>query len=288
MIPRSPAGSTAVNGSVVAIASGEASAVDVSLTSGGGLSITKDVDAMALAEGSELNLALTHGGPAGAVSVAGQIRLLSDSGNTSTVSATTNAVFALGKFGNAGIDLSMSAVQSVDHANASLSLLSQGGVVQLGGTGQRGTAELTLTGDSAATGNKLVDLIDIDFTGAAGRAMVHFNVDQDNLSQTGLSAVKLSGFRLDTDVLHFGNLTGVEYELGISSLSTFTSAALEHFNLNAQGTPVAGIFAGGTSGLNKTFIAYDLDGTGISAIIELDGVKVTDFVNHYQTANGLG
>ncbi len=284
----STAGMATVNGSVVAIASGEASAMDVSLTSGGGLSITKDVDAMALAEGSELSLALTHGGAAGAVSVAGQIRLLSDSGNTSTVSATTDAVFALGKFGNAGIDLSMSAVQSVDHVNASLSLMTQGGVVQIGGTGQRGTAELTLTGHSAATGNKLVDVIDIDFSGKAGRAAIQFDVDQDNLTASALPVVKLFGFRLDADSLYFGTVSGLEFETGITSLNAFTSAALDHFNTGAQGTPVSAVFAAGSSTLNKTFVAYDIDGSGISAIIELDGVKLNDFVNHYQTSNGLG
>ncbi len=273
-----------INGAVNLIASGDASEVQASLISTSGkLAIAKDVSAAALAEGSEVNLTLSQVADP-AVTVAGQIRLISDSGSASTVGATTTATLTLGKFGAASTDLAMSAMQSFDYTDVSLKLFGNGGVVRIGGTGQSGTAVLTLTGDAAPTGNKLVDLIDIDFTGKAGHAVVNFDVDQDSTTENALSVVKLSGFRLDNDSLHFGSVSGFDYETGISSLSAFKTAALEHFN----DSPLAGVFAAGASGLDKTFIAYDIDGSGISSIIELDGVRLTDFVNRYQSANGLG
>jgi hypothetical protein len=134
----------------------------------------------------------------------------------------------------------------------------------------------------------MVDTIDIDFTGKFGHAVVNFNIDQDNVDATSVPVVLLSGFRLDNDSLHFGSVTGLDYEFSISSMNSFKAVALEYFNTGAQDTPVTGIFAGGASGLNKTFVAYDLDGSGVSAFIELDGVKLADFVNRYQSANGLG
>ncbi len=276
-------GALTVNGSVALIASGEASLIDASLTSASGsLAISKDVSAMALADGSEVHMTLSQGSGS-SVSVAGQIRLASDSGAASVSGATSSATLVLGKLGLASTDLLLTAVQSADRSEASLQLLADGGVVRMGGATQHGTALLTLNGTAAATGNQLVDTIDIDFTGSAGQAVIRFDADQDNLTAAALPVVKLSGFRLETDALHFGSLPGIDLETGFTSLSAFTSSALSHFSPGAPG-----VFAGGSTGLDKTFIAYDIDGSGVTAIIELDGVGVHDFVNHYQTANGLG
>ena len=178
----------------------------------------------------------------------------------------------------------MSAVESSDHAEASLGLAGYGGGIKIGGASQRGTADLTLTGNSVPAGSSLVEKIDIAFSGTSGHAVLRFDVDQDHQTSNGLEKVTLSGFRLDVDELHFGNLVGLDYETGITTVSAFTSTALDHFN----GAPGAAVFAGGSQNGNTTFIAYDLDGSGVSAIIVLDGVNINDFAHKYQTATGLG
>ena len=286
----SSTGALTVNGGLSLVASGEASHVEATLASASaGLSIAQDVRAMAMAEGSEVSLTLSQGAGA-TVSVVGQIRLTADSGAGSSTGATAMADLTLGKFGSASVDLYMNAVQVNDHAEASLQLIGAGGTVKLGGTSQRGSAELTLAGDVPGTGNQVVDVIDIDFTGTFGHAAVNFDVDQDNVTADVTPVIKLLGFRTDADALHFGSLQSIQAATGVTTtLSGFTSAALAHFNTETgdNAVPVTGVLVGGSSVQDKTFIAYDIDGTGISAIIELDNVDPEVFLNAYRTANGL-
>ncbi len=285
----SSTGALTVAGGVSLIASGDASSIDASLVStSASVTVAKDVSAMSLADGSAVNLTLSQGS-ASAVSVTGQIRLIADSGSGSVSGATVAGTLGLGKLGAANTDLLMDAVQTGDRADASLRLAVDGGGVRLGSAAHHGTVALTLTGDNAAAGNQLVDTIAIDFTGTSGQAIVRFDADQDNVGANLLPVVTVKGFRLDADGLHFGNLQGVESEFALPTLGAFTAAALEHFNTGgAAAAPVSGIFAGGSNGLDKTFIAYDIDGIGVTAIIELDGVSLDEFMKNYQTANGLG
>jgi len=287
----SSAGAVTVNGGVSLIASGEASQLDIDLSSASArLTIMKDVRASALADGSEVNLTLSQSaGPT--VSVAGQIRLAADSGIGAVSGATATADLTLGKFGSASVDLFLSAAQGSDHASATLQLVGAGGTVKLGATGQRGTAELTLAGDTAESGNQFVEVIDVDFTGQLGHASVNFNIDQDNLTAGEITMLKVVGFRADADALHFGNLQGIQAADGLTTtLTGFMNSALEHFNMDGgdEAVPVTGVLVGGSLVLDKTFIAYDIDGSGITAIIELDNVDPEAFLNAYRTANGLG
>ncbi len=286
----SSAGAVTVNGGVSLIASGEASQLDVALTSAARLTIMKDVRASALADGSEVNLTLSQSaGPT--VSVAGHIRVAADSGVGAVSGATATADLTLGKFGSASVDLSLTAAQGSDHASVTLQLVGAGGTVKLGATGQRGTAELTLAGDTAESGNQFVEVIDVDFTGQLGHASVNFNIDQDNLTAAEITMLKVVGFRADADALHFGNLQGIQAADGLTTtLTGFMNSALEHFNMDGgdEAVPVTGVLVGGSLVLDKTFIAYDIDGSGITAIIELDNVDPEAFLNAYRTANGLG
>ncbi len=70
------------------------------------------------------------------------------------------------------------------------------------------------------------------------------------------------------------------------TLESFIGGAIGHFNTTTGTTttpqPVADVYVGGNT--HATYLAYDYDGTGISAIVVLDGISASD----YKTANGLG
>ena len=124
-------------------------------------------------------------------------------------------------------------------------------------------------------------------TGSEGHAIINFGADQDATTASTIQQVLVKGFRAGVDELHFGNLHQVATS-GVT-LDSFTGGAIGHFNTTTSGstastttpTPVADVFVGGND--HATYLAYDYDGVGISAIIVLDGVAASA----YKTANGL-
>ncbi|MFM8462711.1 MAG: hypothetical protein ACKOA0_01200, partial [Burkholderiaceae bacterium] len=172
-----------------------------------------------------------------------------------------------------------------DAATMSLKLFADGGKAQLGNEGHAGLTTLSL-GEKSSTTNQLLDAIDIGFSGTLGKAVVEFGVDQDSTTEAAIQRVLIKGFRLGQDELHFEGLAGVSTTA--RTLDGFVNFAINHFNTGvATGAPstqftVADVLVGGNE--STTYLAYDHDGTGISAIITLEGVSASA----YKTANGLG
>jgi hypothetical protein len=273
-----------LNGDLLLIGSGDNSLLQASLASTSGhLQITKDVNLYSLGEGSDVKLTLSQASGS-AASVTGGIDLTSDSGSGSTIGSKASGDFTLGKLGTSSIDLFLNAVQDHDSASVSLKLFTDGGVAQLGSANQQGTASLTL-GDQTAVANQLLDEIDISFTGTNGHAIINFGADQDATTAATIQRVMIKGFRLGVDELNFGDLLMVG-TTGVT-LDSFTGGAIGHFNTTTPSSttstpaPVADVLVGGNN--NATYLAYDYDGTGVSAIIVLDGVAASA----YKTANGL-
>jgi hypothetical protein len=147
----------------------------------------------------------------------------------------------------------------------------------LGGANQHGTATLTL-GEKTATANQLLDEIDISFAGTNGHAIINFGADQDSTTASTIQQVMIKGFRVGVDELNFGNLLKVGTS-GVT-LDSFTGGAIGHFNTTTSATtttptPVADVLVGGNN--NATYLAYDHDGIGVSAIVVLDGVSVSSY-----------
>lgn len=271
-----------INGDLNLVGSGDNSLLEASLASAAGsLLLTKDVQLHSLGDGSEVRLSLSQASSA-AVSVAGVMNLTADSGAGSMIGASASSDITLGKLGASSIDLFLNAIQDHDSASVSLKLFTDGGVAQLGGADQHGTANLTL-GEKTAAANQLLDEIDISFSGSSGKAIINFGVDQDGTSSSAIQQVLVTGFRLGVDELNFSGLSKVA-TTGVT-LDSFIGGAIGHFNTATGATttpqPVADVFIGGNA--NATYIAYDYDGTGISAIVVLEGVSASD----YKTANGL-
>ena len=95
---------------------------------------------------------------------------------------------------------------------------------------------------------------------------------------------------MGVDDLHFGDLLMVG-TTGVT-LASFTGGAIGHFNMTTSTTtgttsptPVADVLVGGNN--SATYLAYDYDGTGISAIVVLDGVAASAFRDHYTMSSGL-
>ncbi|NDC07916.1 MAG: hypothetical protein EBZ75_01025, partial [Oxalobacteraceae bacterium] len=100
-----------------------------------------------------------------------------------------------------------------------------------------------------------------------------------------IQRVLIKGFRLGQDELNFDGLAKVASTA--KTFDGFLLSTMNHFNTaSASGTTsaqtkVADVFVGGND--SATYLAYDYDGTGISAIITLDGVSASQ----YKTANGM-
>lgn len=272
-----------INGDLNLVGSGDNSLLEASLTSANGsLQLAKDVQLHSLGEGSDARLTMSQGSSA-EVSVAGVINLSADSGTGSVIGAKASGDFTLGKLGASAIDVYLNSVQDKDSASVSLKLFTDGGVAQLGGASQHGTATLTL-GEQSAAANQLLDEVDISFSGSAGKAIINFGADQDSTTVSTIQQVLIKGFRLGVDELNFGGLAEVA-TTGVT-LESFIGGAIGHFNTTTGTTttpqPVADVYVGGNT--HATYLAYDYDGTGISAIVVLDGISASD----YKTANGLG
>ncbi len=274
-----------VTGGVHLIGSGDNSSLDASLKSTTGLSISNDIQLHSLGNGSEVSLELSQGGGA-SVSVGGDIRLFADSGASSAIGAKVEGDFTLGKLGTSSIDIFLNAVQDNDAASLSLKLFSDGGVAQLGGANQHGITTLNL-GEKTAAANQLLDEVDISFTDSSGKAVINFGADQDATSAATLQKVFIKGFRLGIDEVNFSGLLKVA-TTGVT-LDSFTSSAIGHFNTStasttgtSTATPVADMLIGGND--RATYIAYDYDGVGISAIAILDGISASS----YKASVGLG
>ena len=265
------------------IGSGDNSLVDVSLKSFGSLAVSNDVKLSPLGDGSEVRLTLSQSAGT-SVSVNGDISLVADSGEGSTIGAKATGDLTLGKLGTLPIDLFLNAVQDKDSASLSLKLFADGGVAKLGGADQLGVAKLTL-GEKSASANQLLDEIDISFTGLNGKSIIEFGADQDIKTEAEIQRVLIKGFRLGQDELNFDGLAKVASTA--KTFDGFLLSTMSHFNTaSASGTTsaqtkVADVFVGGND--SATYLAYDYDGTGISAIITLDGVSASQ----YKTANGM-
>jgi hypothetical protein len=271
-----------INGGINLISSGDSSFLEASLKSGAGLAVSKDVQLHSLGEGSEAKLTLSQSSGT-SVSVAGDIGLIANSGEGSSAGAKVTGDFTLGKLGSSPIDLHLSAFQDGDLSSLSLKLLSDGGVAKLGGANQHGMTKITL-GEKTATANQLLDEINIAFEGSSGKSIIQFGADQDIKTDAEIQRVLIKGFRLGHDELNFDGLANVATTA--RTLDGFISSAISHFNTSTPTgtvTPplVADVLVGGND--QSTYLAYDHDGTGISAIIVLDGVSASQ----YKTANGM-
>jgi hypothetical protein len=219
------------------------------------------------------------------VSVNGTIFISADSSIGSAAGATATADVQVGKLGGAPIDVFLEAIQHDDAVSMSLKLLSDGGKARLGDADHSGTTTLTL-GDKVSAANQLLDDIDISFSGSNGKAIIEFGADQDSVTGTAIQRVSIKGFRLGHDELHFDGLAGVATTA--TTLDGFVNSAINRFNTGqVTGTTsslntVANVLIGGSD--STTYLAYDHDGTGISAIIMLEGISASA----YKTANGLG
>ncbi len=271
-----------INGGINLISSGDSSFLEASLKSGAGLAVSKDVQLHSLGEGSEAKLTLSQSSGT-SVSVAGDIGLIANSGEGSSAGAKVTGDFTLGKLGSSPIDLHLSAFQDGDLSSLSLKLLSDGGVAKLGGANQHGMTKITL-GEKTATANQLLDEINIAFEGSSGKSIIQFGADQDIKTDAEIQRVLIKGFRLGHDELNFDGLANIATTA--RTLDGFISSAISHFNTSTPTgtvTPplVADVLVGGND--QSTYLAYDHDGTGISAIIVLDGVSASQ----YKTANGM-
>ncbi len=276
--------SVTISGGLHVLASGSDSRSDAEISNeavSGKISIGQSVTVGALGEGSHAHLLLKQGS-ASDVTVAGTMLLSADSSMGVAAGAAVDADLTLGKLGSAPVDLFLRAMQQDDTVSATLSLYADGGRAQLGGSGEAGIASLTL-GEKTSAANQLVDQVDIAFSGSSGKAIVNFGADQDSMTASALQQVLVKGFRIDQDELNFGTLSKVVTTA--KTLDGFISAAIDNFNTTSSGTtssqPVAEVFIGGND--SQTYLAYDYDGTGISAIIVLDGVSASA----YKTHNGL-
>ena len=275
--------SVTIDGGVHMIASGTGSEADIELEAlSGKISIAQSITVGALGEGSSADLTI-HQGTGTQVTVGGTILLMADSSTGNAAGALAEADLTLGKLGAAPIDLFLNAIQQDDSVSGTLRLYVDGGRAKLGGDGESGVTTLTL-GETASAANQLLDQIDISFTGTSGKAILNFAADQDSVTASGIQQVLVTGFRIGEDELNFGGLSLVS--TSAKTLDSFISSALSNFNTaTTSGTttapPVAEVFIGGND--TATYLAYDYDGTGISAIIVLDDVSASA----YKTANGL-
>jgi filamentous hemagglutinin len=293
----SETGGINVTGPVVLTASGTDSSAALTLNAkAGAIGITGDVNAFALADATDVKLTLLQSAASTAASVSGVIRLVADSGKDSVAGAMVTGDLALGKLGNAATDLYIDAAQSTDKAEVGLKLNANGGKVQLGAEGHLGTTTFNMTGSNASGGDKVVGEIDISFSSTSGKAIINFQADQDTTTASAVSVMKLDGFRLNSDEISFGGLSGsakLAYfgsPVSANSLDDFLSLAIPRFN---TATPAAGttptlvskVLVGGD--VDTTYLAYDIDGTGISAVVVLDQVGFKDYMAKYSTSVGL-
>ncbi len=268
--------------SVIASGTGSEASANIEATSAA-VTLAESVSVGALGEASRAGLTL-HQGAGNNVSVNGTITMNADSGNASAVGAHVIADLQLGKLSVAPINIFLDAIQQEDEASISLNLFTDGGKAQLGNAGHAGTTTLVL-GEKASAANQLLDGVDISFSGSTGKAIIEFGADQDATTETAIQQVLIKGFRIGHDELHFDGLASVATTA--RTLDGFINSAMNHFNTGAVvGTTstqfkVADVFVGGND--NVTYLAYDHDGTGISAIITLDGVSASQ----YKTANGM-
>ena len=247
------------------------------------MTLAESISVGALGEASRAELTL-HQGAGNNISVSGTIAMHADSGNASSAGALATADLQLGKLSAAPMNVFLDAIQQDDAVSMSLKLFTDGGKAQLGNSGHAGTTTLIL-GDKSSAVNQLLDAVDISFSDGVGKAIIEFGADQDTTTDTAIQRVLIKGFRLGHDELHFDGLANVATTA--RTLDGFINSAMNHFNTgSATGTPstqfkVADVFVGGND--NVTYLAYDHDGTGISAIITLDCVSASQ----YKTANGL-
>ncbi len=275
--------SVTIDGGLHLLASGTDSESSIELEAlSGKISIAQNITVGALGEGSSADLSI-HQGAGTQVTVAGTILMMADSSAGNAAGALAEADLTLGKLGAAPIDLFLNAIQQDDSVSATLRLHTDGGRAKLGGDGESGLTTLTL-GETGSTANQLLDQIDISFTDTSGKAVLNFAADQDSVTGSSIQQVLVTGFRIGDDELNFGGLSLVS--TSAKTLESFISNALSNFNTTTSSgtttaTPVAEVFIGGND--TATYLAYDHDGTGISAIIVLDGVSASA----YKTANGL-
>ncbi|MFN5354018.1 MAG: hypothetical protein ACK5BB_08525 [Burkholderiaceae bacterium] len=274
-----------IEGGLSILASGNDSEAKANIvSSAAAVNLMESISIGALGEGSHADLVLRQGAGSN-VSVNGTIFMSADSSVGSAAGAKATADVQVGKLGGAPIDVFLDAIQHDDAVSMSLRLFSDGGKARLGDTDHAGTTTLTL-GDKASAVNQLLDNIDISFTGANGKAIIEFGADQDSLTDAAVQRVLIKGFRLGHDELHFDGLAGVATTA--RTLDGFVNSAINHFNTGqVTGTTsslntVADVLIGGND--STTYLAYDHDGTGISAIILLEGISASA----YKTANGLG
>ena len=273
-----------VQGGLSVIASGTRSDASATIeAASAAVTLAESVSVGALGEASRAELKL-HQGAGNGVSVNGTIAMNADSGTASAVGALATADLQLGKLSTAPMNLFLEAIQQEDAVSMSLKLFTDGGKAQLGNAGHEGTTTLIL-GEKTSAVNQLLDAVDISFSGSAGKAIIEFGADQDTTTDTAIQQVLIKGFRLGHDELHFDGLANVATTA--KTLDGFINSAMNHFNTGAViGTTstqvkVADVFVGGNDSV--TYLAYDHDGTGISAIITLDGVSASQ----YKTANGM-
>jgi hypothetical protein len=274
-----------IQGGLALIATGTGSNADAKIeAASSALNISESISVGALGEGSHADLVLIQGS-GNAISVTGTILVTADSSIGSAAGATAAADLQLGKLGDAPIDIFLDAIQQDDAATMSLKLFADGGKAQLGHDGHAGLTTLML-GDKSSNTNHLLDTIDIGFSGTSGKAIIKFGVDQDSTTEAAIQRVLIKGFRMGHDELNFEGLASVSTTA--RTLDGFVNFAMNHFNTGAAtGTPstqftVADVLVGGNE--STTYLAYDHDGTGISAIITLEGVSASA----YKTAHGLG
>jgi len=273
-----------VQGGLSVIASGTVSEASAKIeAASAAVTLAESVSVGALGEGSRAELTL-HQGAGNSVSVNGVISMNADSGNASAVGALATADLQLGKLSAAPMNIFLDAIQQEDAVSMSLKLFADGGKALLGNAGHYGTTTLIL-GEKTSAVNQLLDAVDISFSGSTGKAIIEFGADQDTTTDTAIQQVLIKGFRLGHDELHFDGLANVATTA--KTLDGFINSAMNHFNTGAViGTTstqvkVADVFVGGNDSV--TYLAYDHDGTGISAIITLDGVSASQ----YKTANGM-
>jgi hypothetical protein len=273
-----------VQGGLSIVASGTSSDASAKIeAASAAVTLAESISVGALGEASRAELTL-HQGAGNSISVSGTIAMHADSGNASSAGALATADLQLGKLSAAPMNIFLDAIQQDDAVSMSLKLFSDGGKAQLGNSGHAGTTTLSL-GDKSSAVNQLLDAVDISFSGSSGKAIIEFGADQDNTTDTAIQQVLIKGFRLGHDELHFDGLANVATTA--RTLDGFINSAMNHFNTgSATGTPstqfkVADVFVGGNDSV--TYLAYDHDGTGISAIITLEGVAASQ----YKTANGM-
>ena len=266
------------------VASGTSSTASMKLEAASAdVIIAESVSLGALGEASRAELIL-HQGTGNSISVSGAISMHADSGNASSVGALATADLQLGKLSGAPMNIFLDAIQQDDAVSMSLKLFTDRGKAQLGNCGHAGTTTLIL-GDKTSAVNQLLDVVDISFSGGIGKAIIEFGADQDTTAVNDLQKVLIKGFRLGQDELNFDGLANVATTA--KTLDGFINLAMSHFNMvSGTGTPstqlkVADVLVGGND--SATYIACDHDGTGISAIITLDGISASQ----YKTANGL-